>query len=188
MKQKCKVLGGGGVAEKKWHQSRFFYTLPSSRPVCRVRSLKLGHGIKLSFSWGDSSLNMHSPECPGWFSFLSLNAADEKGAHSARNSTSMSREPRPSSASSQRLKGWRRRTSSPERDFLRPGLGSAGDLPWHVPHSRPSSLQLPWTPLSCRCWLPSSAARPVSWLALCWRCCCWPLESWTGSSDTLRST
>lgn len=130
---------------------------------------------------------MHSPECPGWFSFLSLNAVDEKGAHFARNSTCMSQEPQHSSASSQRLKGWRRRTSSPERGFLRLGLGSAEGLPWHVPHSRPSSQQLPWTPLSCRCWLPSSAVLPASWLVLCWRCCCWPLERWMGSSETLVS-
>ena len=30
--------------------------------------------------------------------------------------------------------------------FLRPGRGSAGGLPWHVPRSRPSSLQPPWIP------------------------------------------
>lgn len=79
----------------------------------------------------------------------------EEGAHFARNSTAMSREPGGSSASSWRLKGWRRRTSSPETGFLRPGQGSAGGPPWHAPHSRPSSLQLPWRPLSYQCWLPS---------------------------------
>lgn len=49
---------------------------------------------RLPFSQGDNSLDMHSLECPGWFSFLSLNAADQKGAHLDRNSTSMSQEPR----------------------------------------------------------------------------------------------
>lgn len=71
---------------------------------------------------------------------------------------------------------------------LKPGQVSGGDLPWHALRSRPSSLQLPWTPLSYRCWLPSSAVLPVSWLVLCWRYCCWPLECWVGFSDTLFSS
>lgn len=41
-------------------------------------------------------------------------------------------------------------------------------------------------PLSYRCWLPSSAAPPASWLVLCWQCCCQPLECRVGFSDTLR--
>lgn len=34
----------------------------------------------------------------------------------------------------------------------------------------------PTSPLSCRCWPPSSAAPPASWPARCWLCCCspWP--------------
>lgn len=71
---------------------------------------------------------------------------------------------------------------------LKPGQVSGEDLPWHALRSRPSSLQLPWTPLSYRCWLPSSAVLPVSWLVLCWRYCCWPLECWVGFSDTLFSS
>lgn len=70
--------------------------------------------------------------------------------------------------------------------FLKPEQVSGGDLPWHALHSRPSNLQLPWTPLSYRCWLPSSAVLPVSWLVLCWRCCCWPLECWVGFRYTLH--
>lgn len=42
------------------------------------------------------------------------------------------------------------------------------------------------SPLSYRCWPPSSAVLPASWLVLCWRCCCWPLECWVGFSDTLK--
>lgn len=30
--------------------------------------------------------------------------------------------------------------------FLKPEQVSGGDLPWHALHSRPSNLQLPWTP------------------------------------------
>lgn len=86
------------------------------------------------------------PGISRWFSSLSLNAMGKEGAHCARNSTAKSREPRGSLASSWRLKGWRRRTSSPETGFLRPGQGSAGGPPWHAPHSRPSSLQLLWRP------------------------------------------
>lgn len=42
---------------------------------------------------GTRSLNMHSPELPGWFSSLTSNAVDEKGVHFAKNSTSVSQEP-----------------------------------------------------------------------------------------------
>lgn len=71
---------------------------------------------------------------------------------------------------------------------LKPEQGSGGGLPWHELHSRPSSLQLLSIPLSYRCWLPSSAVLPASWLVLCWQCCCWPLKCWVGFPDTLFSS
>lgn len=131
---------------------------------------------------------MHSPECPGWFSFPSFNTVDEKGAHFARTSTCLYVLGAPTLQPPLRdLKDRAEGVLLLKGFFFRPGLGSAEGLPWHVPRSRPSSQQLPWTPLSCRCWLPSSTALSASWLVLCWRYCCWPLESWMGSSDTLVS-
>ena len=44
----------------------------------------------------------------------------------------------------------------------------------------------PSLPLSYRCWLPSSVVLPVSWLVLCWQCCCWPLELWAGFRYTRK--
>lgn len=37
-----------------------------------------------------------------------------------------------------------------------------------------ASLKRPPSPLSCRCWPPSSAAPPASWLVRCWPCYCSP--------------
>lgn len=41
------------------------------------------------------------------------------------------------------------------------------------------------SPLSCQCWLPSSAVLPASGPALCWRYCCSPSGCWLGSSASL---
>lgn len=50
----------------------------------------------------------------------------------------------------------------------------------HRSRSRPLG-----SPLSCRCWPPSSAAPPASWLVRCWLCYCSP---WARSArDRMRS-
>lgn len=101
MKQKWKILKG----QQKRSDTNFVFYIALLQTGLQGQISKVGMWNRLPFSQGDNSLDMHSLECPGWFSFLSLNAADQKGAHLARNSTSMSQEPWGSSSSSQKLKG-----------------------------------------------------------------------------------
>lgn len=103
MKQKHKVWGG--TAGKKWHRFLSLHFPLLQAVLQTLRSLNSGCGSAFILIKGTGSLNMHSLEFPGWFTSLSLNAVDEKGAHSAKNSISVSLEPRGSSDSPWRLKG-----------------------------------------------------------------------------------
>lgn len=60
------------------------------------------------------------------------------------------------------------KASCPWKGFLKQGYPLAAGHSWRALHSSASAPMKPWTPLSSRCWLLSSAAAPSVWPELCY--------------------